>query len=62
MSINNKQKFIIGSNYSLYPQPLRSLLEKRREIYKTCYDNYEEEDFKELVKYVEDKIKLILTL
>lgn len=57
-----KREFILGCNYSLYPQPLRGLLEKRKEVYKTCQDGYKEEDFKQLVDNIEYKIKMILTL
>ena len=57
-----KREFILGCDYTNYPQPLKEYLEKRQFVYKTCYENYEEEDFKQLIDCIEDKIKLILTL
>lgn len=50
-----KREFILGCDYGNYPQPLRGLLEQRKEIYKTCYVSYAEADFKQVVQYIEDK-------
>ena len=57
-----KRDFILGCDYSSYPKPLKDLLEKRQEVYRTCYDSYTDEDFNQLVESINNKIKLILTI
>jgi hypothetical protein len=58
----HKIQTIIEADYSEYPNPLRELLEYRKEAYIRTKKIESKEDLGSIIEYCEKQIKLILAL